>query len=61
MSAVHEILLVPEVARLLRISKATTYRMAERGELPGCRKVSGQWRISRTALLAGLGLSEVAA
>ena len=43
-------------AAVLKVSIGTAYRMAERGELPGAAKVSGQWRVNRTAMLAGLGL-----
>ena len=33
-------------AERLSLGMSTTYRIAERGELPGAFKVGGQWRIS---------------
>jgi excisionase family DNA binding protein len=33
-------------ANALQVSVPTAYRLAQRGELPGCFKVGGQWRIS---------------
>jgi excisionase family DNA binding protein len=33
-------------AKRLDLGMSTTYRIAERGELPGAFKVGGQWRIS---------------
>jgi excisionase family DNA binding protein len=44
-----------EAAEYLRLSLTVTYRMLERGELPG-RKVARRWRIRREdieSLLAG--------
>lgn len=37
---------VEEVAELLRISRHTVYRLAQRGDLPG-RKIGRIWRFSR--------------
>ncbi len=50
-----QILIVPEVAGLMRVHEMTVYRMLERGELPGV-KIAGRWRIRRAdidKLLAG--------
>ena len=38
-----DILTVAEVARLMRVSRDTVYRLAARGELPG-RKIGRIWR-----------------
>ena len=44
-----EVMIVSEVAQLLRVSRHTVYRLAARGELPG-RKVGRIWRFQRGAL-----------
>ena len=44
-----ENLKVGEVAKLLRVSRDTVYRLAARGELPG-RKVGRIWRFPRAAI-----------
>jgi len=41
-----DILTLPEVAGLLRLSEKTTYRLAAEGKLPGF-KVGGSWRFRR--------------
>lgn len=46
-----EILTVNEAAALMRVSRATVYRLVTRGELPG-RKVGRVWRFSKRALQA---------
>lgn len=38
-----------EVARLLRVSRDTVYRLAARGELPG-RKIGRIWRFQRRSI-----------
>jgi excisionase family DNA binding protein len=43
-------LTVPETAALLRISESTAYRLAERNELPGARRLGGSIRVNREAL-----------
>jgi len=49
-SAVYIIMLTgDEVARLLRVSRDTVYRLAARGELPG-RKTGRIWRSTRSAI-----------
>jgi excisionase family DNA binding protein len=57
MDTSDDIIRLTEAAQLLDVSLGTMYRMAERGELPGCSKVAGQWRVNRTAMLQGLGLA----
>lgn len=52
----NDIITLQAAAGILDVSMGTMYRMAERGELPGAAKVCGQWRVNRTAMLAGLGL-----
>lgn len=47
-----DILTIGEAADYLRISHESAYRFAQRGELPGARKVGGLWRISRAALVS---------
>jgi excisionase family DNA binding protein len=42
-------LTIEEVAKLLRVSKATAYRMREDGELPAIR-VRGQYRVPQSWL-----------
>ena len=44
------LLRVPEVATLLGVSRATVYRMATDGELPGVVAIRGQLRIHRPTL-----------
>ena len=40
-----------EAASLLRLSKWAVYRMLEKQQIPGARKVAGKWRISRRKLV----------
>ncbi len=49
-----EVLTVLEAAHLLRVGEAAVEEAAERGELPA-RRLGGEWRFSRTAVLAWLG------
>jgi len=46
-----EIMTIPEVAELLKLSETTVRRMCERKELPAV-KFGSQWRIRRKDLLA---------
>lgn len=46
-----EILILPEVAKLLRLSEKTTYRLAAEGKLPGF-KAGGSWRFRRVDIEA---------
>ena len=41
-----EILTLPEVAKLLKVTDKTVYSLAQKGTLPGF-KVGGQWRFKR--------------
>jgi excisionase family DNA binding protein len=52
-----EILTAGEAAALLRIGEPELVQAAERGELPG-RRIAGEWRFAREALLAWLAVSE---
>lgn len=54
LSAQPEVLDLAEAAQLLRLSPQQVERLARGGQLPG-RDVGGQWRFSRSALLAWLG------
>jgi len=49
-----DVLTIDEVAKLLRVSPDTVYRLAARGELAG-RKVGRIWRIPRSAVEQYLG------
>ncbi len=46
----REVLTTEQLAELLQLDVETVRRLAARGELPG-RKVAGQWRFSRRAIL----------
>jgi excisionase family DNA binding protein len=48
-----EVLRSEQAAELLQVTCAVLERLAERGELPG-RKLAGEWRFSRAALLEWL-------
>jgi excisionase family DNA binding protein len=48
-----DVLTVSQVAELLQVDEATALELAERGELPG-RKLGGEWRFARAAVLAWL-------
>jgi excisionase family DNA binding protein len=55
-----DVLTLAEAAELLRIDEQTVAKAAERGELPG-RKLGGEWRFARSAVLrwlAGAGEEE---
>jgi excisionase family DNA binding protein len=49
-----EILTTGEAAALLRVSEPDVVAAAEAGELPG-RRIGGEWRFGREALLAWVG------
>jgi excisionase family DNA binding protein len=51
-----DVLTLDETADLLRTDAATVKAMAESGELPG-RRVAGEWRFARAAVLDWLGAS----
>ena len=46
-----EWLTIPEVAKLLRISRGAAYQAIERGEVPGVRRIGKLIRVRRKALL----------
>jgi excisionase family DNA binding protein len=50
-----EVLTLPEVADLLQTDDETVAKLADSGELPA-RKLGGEWRFSRAAVLKWLGL-----
>jgi excisionase family DNA binding protein len=55
-----DVLTLAEAAEMLRIDEQTVAKAAERGELPG-RKLGGEWRFARSAVLrwlAGAGEEE---
>ena len=45
----QEALTIEEVAKVLKVSRETVYRLAAAGQLPG-RKVGRIWRFSATAI-----------
>ena len=47
-------LTISEVARLVRLSEKSVYKLAQAGRLPGAAKVGNQWRVNREELLAWL-------
>jgi excisionase family DNA binding protein len=49
-----EVLTSEQAAELLAVEPAALLELAEQGELPG-RQIGGEWRFSRSALLAWLG------
>jgi excisionase family DNA binding protein len=51
-----EVLDAAGAAELLAVEQPAIVTLAERGELPG-RRIGGEWRFSRSALLAWLGNS----
>jgi excisionase family DNA binding protein len=52
-AAAPEVLRSEQAAELLQLTAAAVERLAEQGELPA-RKLAGEWRLSRAALLAWL-------
>jgi excisionase family DNA binding protein len=52
-----EVLTPRQLADLLQVDEAAVVELAERRELPG-RKIGGDWRFSRAAVLAWLGEEE---
>jgi excisionase family DNA binding protein len=48
-----DVLTLAEAAELLRIDEQTVAKAADRGELPG-RKLGGEWRFARSAVLRWL-------
>ncbi len=54
MTDLHDVLIAPEVAELLRVHVKTVYKLAKDGIIPG--KLFGRsWRFSRTEILAFVG------
>jgi excisionase family DNA binding protein len=48
-----DVLTVPQLAQWLQVQDETIDELAEQGELPG-RKLGGEWRFAREAVLAWL-------
>lgn len=55
----QEVLLAPEVARLLRMNVKTVYELAKAGDLP-CWRLGRHFRFSRRAIVAHLGQCKAA-
>ena len=51
--AVQEVMGISEVAEFLRMNKATTYKLAKAGQIPG-RRIGGVWRFNRVELIEWL-------
>lgn len=49
---------VDEAARVLGISRTAAYQAAQRGELPGVRKIGGRMIVSRAELERWLGVQQ---
>ena len=49
MVRVSEIMTVPELAKYLRIPRATAYKLAQEGRIP-CQKVGRHWRFRKEAV-----------
>jgi excisionase family DNA binding protein len=57
--AVGEILTLEEAAELLRVEADDLRSLAESGQLPA-RRIGNAWRLSRSAVLAWLGVDDAA-
>ncbi len=55
-----EVLTLAGAAELLQVGEDAVAELAEAGELPG-RRIGGEWRFSRAALLGWLGLQDAGA
>lgn len=51
MNDVPVFMTIEEAAELLRLNSGSLYKMAQRGEIPGARKIGRAWRIHRPTLL----------
>jgi excisionase family DNA binding protein len=49
-----DVLTPRQLAAFLQVDESTVLELAERGELPG-RRLGGEWRFARAAVLAWLG------
>lgn len=49
-----QVMTIRQVAVFLQFSDSKVYRLVQRGKLPGSKKIGGQWRIWRPALMAYL-------
>ena len=49
MTSQDEVLTIPDVASLLKVTEKTVYSLVRKGDLPAF-KVGGQWRFRRTAI-----------
>src|SRR3954470_17247161 len=52
-----DVLTAEQAAELLQVDESAVLALAGAGELPG-RKVAGEWRFARAAILAWLGASD---
>ncbi len=49
MTSRDDVLTIPDVASLLKVTEKTVYSLVRKGDLPAF-KVGGQWRFRRTAI-----------
>jgi excisionase family DNA binding protein len=42
---------IDEVAAILRLERKAIYRLAKRGDLPGCRRLGGAYRVHLPTVL----------
>ena len=49
MTSQDDVLTIPDVASLLKVTEKTVYSLVRKGDLPAF-KVGGQWRFRRTAI-----------
>jgi excisionase family DNA binding protein len=52
-----DVLTIAELAQWLQVGEPAIAELAEKGELPG-RRLGGEWRFAREAVLAWLGRAE---
>jgi len=44
-----------DVAKFLNVGRDTVYRLARSGEIPGCQRYGGQYRVIRKIFLREIG------
>lgn len=49
-----QVMTIRQVADFLQFSDSKVYRLVKNGQLPGSKKIGGQWRVWRPALMAYL-------
>jgi excisionase family DNA binding protein len=49
-----EVMTVEDVAKYLKLTKITVYKLLKKGEIPGYR-IGGSWRVNKKKLLKMMG------